>query len=366
MTAMTTPRAHPKEEIMTTTAPCTQDPTPATSAPLLSLPWYLVLTLCFGLALACDPEFEDDMQSELMKPELLSIVLEPPEAAPGDLVRASFLYADERGVIPDPTVVWMPLGSGDGAEDASDDQVLGLLATMGLAPDDLLAPSLAFTLPREEAFVFDEDGIAESAIAVSVAGAEPRDEFDSPLAMPAAAETFLTRDDVQPGLRTLVVSTRETRNQNPLVDSLTVSLADAGDDAARVPLSFLRHDDQELALARGAAADTPFVIEEGSELVFHAGVLDDGEPEEASEALRYQWISTGNDFDGFRQADEAWTAPSYREPGEGETDQSGGVGVDVRSDPNLHPVWLIVRDNGIRGQLGQSWAEFYVRVVQAP
>ena len=99
---------------------------------------------------------------------------------------------------------------------------------------------------------------------------------------------------------------------------------------------------------------------EGEEVVFAVDLEDDSNPDEA---LRYQWISTGGDFAGLRERVQTFEAPEYRELEPGDVDRSGMEGVDPRLDPNLHPVWMIVRDNGDPGRLGQSWAELYVRVV---
>ena len=114
----------------------------------------ILLAAIAALALACEPDFEDGSMALLKKPEILSVVLEPPEAAPGEQVNASFLIADGKGVIEGKAALWMPMTEGQ-----TDEAFMAeTLAAMALELDDLAAPTLDFTVPPAELFGFDDDG----------------------------------------------------------------------------------------------------------------------------------------------------------------------------------------------------------------
>ena len=65
----------------------------------------------------------------------------------------------------------------------------------------------------------------------------------------------------------------------------------------------------------------------------------------------------------LRELTQKFVVPEYRQPGPGEQDQTGFENPDPRTDPNLHTVFVIARDDVIDGQLGQAWGEFYLRVT---
>jgi hypothetical protein len=172
-------------------------------------------------------------------------------------------------------------------------------------------------------------------------------------------DTLLDSQSVKLGMRTLVISDRDDKNRNPRVTGISWGQdADAQPDPVRMLASF----DANLAVLRQQAAAEPMEVEQKQTVHFKVQVEDDDPIEEA---IRFQWISTGGDFEGLREQVQKWECPEYQEPDadKGEADQRGQDDADPRTDPNLHPIWVIVRDSGIAGQLGQSWAEFYVRVL---
>ena len=311
------------------------------------------------LAASCDADFEDGSMSELKKPELLSIVLEPPEAAPGEQVVASFLLADHKGPIEAAAQLWLP--SFELADEGGRRRTN--TGSAGLGPDvdleELVLPELSLVVPERAEYEFDEQGLDEHALGLLVfLGEAP--EPDAVAGMqPDDLDALLESGQVKLGIRTLVVSERKDRNRNPRVTRVGWG-PDEEEQSGRAEL--VTSFDQELATVRQQAADQPIEVEEEQKLYFEVEVEDD---DPVDEAARYQWISTGGDFGGLRERVQKWEAPDYREPDAegGERNQRGEQGVEARTDPNLHPVWVIVRDSGISGQLGQSWAEFYVRVI---
>ncbi len=312
---------------------------------------YLLLTSTALFALACGVDFEDGSMASLKKPEILSVVLEPPEAAPGEQVTASFLIADNKGVIEGKASLWMPMGD-TSSEDAAMDETLG---AMDLTLDDLAASTFRFTVPPAEMFGFDEDGFSGLPLSVMAA------HGDSPLPETSAVELLGDLDQhlesgaMKMAMRTLIVSKRPEPNENPLVLSVHSGTKDKQSNA----LTIVRSNDEDIVTARQAAADNPLVLSAESKIWFRVEVEDDDNVEET---VRYQWISTGGDFFGFRERKEEWEVPGYIVPSGDEQDQTGMENTDPRTDPNLRPVWLIVRDDMAKNQLGQSWAEFYVRV----
>jgi len=61
----------------------------------------LVLLMLLLVTAACSPVFKDKTQALVLKPELLSIVLEPPTAAPGEPVTAAdFVFSARRRELP--------------------------------------------------------------------------------------------------------------------------------------------------------------------------------------------------------------------------------------------------------------------------
>ncbi|MCP4676832.1 MAG: hypothetical protein GY854_15225 [Deltaproteobacteria bacterium] len=312
----------------------------------------VAIQLLAGLALiGCAPEFDDPTMAVVKKPEILSVVLSPPEAVPGQTVRATFLMADDRGVIEDNANVWMPMG-------ASDEDMEASLAKMEIDLESLGEAEFEFKVPPASSFTFDEDGLSGQMVSLFAAtGNTPSPETPIEQLL-GSLESLVESGDVKTALRTLVVSERSNRNQNPLILDVT-----AGDEETQdTPVSTVRSDDRDIPATRQSAADNPLVVKENESIFFAVDVEDDSND---AISLRYQWISTGGDFAGLRRKVQEFKAPEFQELESGDEDQTDLENVNPRVDPNLHPVWLVIRDNGISGGLGQSWVEFYVRVEPA-
>ncbi len=301
--------------------------------------------------MGCAPEFDDPTMAVLKKPEILSVVLSPPEAVPGQTVRATFLMADDRGVIEDNANVWMPMG-------ASDEDMGAALAEMGLSLESLGEAEFEFKVPPASSFSFDADGLSGQMVSLFAATGNTPDPETPVGQLLGSLEDLVESGDFKTAFRTLVVSERSNRNQNPVIWSIK-----AGDeDAQNTHVTVVQSDDLDIAAARQLAADSPLVVKEGESIFFAVDVEDDSND---AISLRYQWISTGGDFAGLREKVQEFETPEYKDLESGDEDQTGLENVNPRVDPNLHPVWLVVRDNGISGSLGQSWVEFYVRVEPA-
>ncbi|MCP4602462.1 MAG: hypothetical protein GY847_18430 [Proteobacteria bacterium] len=303
------------------------------------------------LAMACGVDFEDGSMASLKKPEILSVVLSPPEAAPGEQVSASFLIADDKGVIEGKASLWMPIGEEPMDEAAMDEA----LSAMNLTIDDLAAPTLELTVPPADMFGFDEQGFSGLPLSVAAAHGDGPASDAPATELLADLEQHVESGKMKMATRTLIVSERNERNENPHV----LSVHSGTEESQKTELTIVRSDDDDIAAARQAAADNPLVLSAESETWFRVEVEDDGEVEET---VRYQWISTGGDFFGLRERVQEWEVPEYKSLSGNEQDQTGLENVDPRTDPNLHPVWLIVRDDMAENQLGQTWAEFYIRV----
>jgi len=294
-----------------------------------------MLVACTTLA-GCQPKFDDEKQSLLEKPELLALVVEPPEAAPGETVRLSFLFADAAGVVADPRAFWLPGGLPIPAD-------LEALATQfSVTQADLLASSVTLTLPPERDYAYNEEGRATLTVALLVARGQ-----DAPF-FPADAEEALEDGRARPAVRTLVVSKNDVRNQNPAIQSVTLRRA----DGTEVALSLVTSADADPVAGRAALAASAPTLASEEEVTLVVGAEDDG-PEVM---LRPQWIATGGDFQNRRMMEQPWTAPTWEDPAA--TPTRPGT-----SDPNLHSVWLVLRDNGDATSLGQAWAETAVRVA---
>ncbi len=319
----------------------------------------VLLALLALFAAACGADFEDGAMAELKKPELLSIVLEPPEAAPGEGVTASFLLADQHGPIEEAAQIWLP--SFDLADQGGRRRTNTGSAVFDpeMALDELMLPELSLVVGEGADYQFDEQGFAGHVLGLLAFVGEAPDPETIAGMDPDDLDALLDSEQVKLGIRNLVVSEREERNRNPRVTGIDWG-SDEEERSGRAEL--VTSSDDDPVGTRQQAADHPIEMEEKQGLYFEVAVEDDDPIEQA---ILYQWISTGGDFGGTRERIQQWEAPAYREPDSeaGERDQRGEQGVDARSDPNLHPVWVIVRDSGISGRLGQSWAELYVRVI---
>jgi len=302
----------------------------------------------------CMPEFDDPTMAVLKKPEIISVVLDPPEAAPGETVTASFLMADERGVIDGRANLWLPAVGGDEDDPAA---LIEGLAELGLELDDLAAPTLELTVGPAASYVFDEDGFAGQPLTLFAAARKDPDPETPAEQLLGLVEQAVEDERMELAIRTLVVSQREDRNRNPRVLGISFGSAEVVDGE----LDIARSDDEDLSATRQYAADHPLVIAEKTAVWFHVEAEDD----DGEDAIRYQWISTGGDFGGLRERVQKWKTPKHRELADGDLDQTGMENVNPRKDPNLHPVFVIVRDDLAELSMGQVFAEFYVRIVPA-
>jgi len=304
----------------------------------------LLLLLTLPLP-GCELDVVDKYQSLLMKPELLSMVLEPPEAAPGARVEASYLLADERGVLEPLGRLWVPAdltlvdpaGVGPSSDWVAD--LRARLSAVGLRWEDLLGERLRLTAQGDAAA--SAGGISEATLSLLVqvkplcAGAE-----GDPATLLEELPANLGCGAVRLGIRRLTVSTRASKAANPRLERIQATDATGRSH----PLELARSDDPELAAARQRAAQHALSLEEKSTVVLSVQAKD------PTEELEVQWISTGGDFGGTRLKDQRFAVPAYR-TGTGDGDRA-------TNDPNLYPVWLILRSSAG----GQSWAELYLRV----
>lgn len=321
--------------------------------------------------------FDDSTQSILKKPEILSVVLDPPEVAPGGSVRASFLAIDEYGPLELPMQLWMLIDSIDTLRPASGDAEEGPLPDGAqLDPESMgFFPVFDFRARPQEHYRFDKNQQAAQLVTL-VAAFTPLD-IDALMGdeSGAALGELLENRDIALALRTLVVSTSDTPNRNPEIGIITARVGETGSPQ---PLVLVRSDSETIARDRLNAALNPYVYSvcvskatrippvetcPKEKLYFNISDIQDDGPDSA---LRVQWVSIAGDFEGRRDRDQRWNIPCYQDlpviPAE-DIDPASPETFKPRRDPNLYPVFLIVRDNGEEGQLGQSWAEFYVRLV---
>lgn len=321
--------------------------------------WLVALLV---LVAGCGPEFDDETKALLKKPELLSIVLDPPEAGPGQTVRASFLMADSKGALEPELQLWLPVDLSTAASSGMDQGLASLqqaIQQLAIKPPQLTDSELTFTVKGAGAYAFNAAGLARQPLSLLVQTGPLPATIRTPDDLLADLQRLIAARAVKLATRTLLVSTRADKSANPKITAISgVVYARRAADKRR-PLTVARHDAADLAAARQAAADDPWVVASETEVLLTV-TRPAGEVPEAQ--IGYQWISTGGDFDGRREREQRWVAPAYVEPGAGEQDQTAQARVNPRTDPNLHPVWLILRDSG-DARLGQAWFELYVRIV---
>lgn len=286
---------------------------------------YLILFLLFIVLPACGPKFDDPIMSELKKPEIISIILNPPMGEAGDIVQGRLVFADGKGPLPNRDAVWMV-----GADESDSNS-----AMPGPA-----GQVVEFEVPDLPEDAFNKDGLAYVSVMVAMLDKQGAVNED------------------QMGMRTLTVTNKKNQNwSNPKVEAISGG-KNKDPDPSDKNLVFAWSGDPNFDEERQAAADNPFEIEEGKKVYF-----DIGTDVEVDRAYIYQWISTGGSFEGFREQRQPYVAPEYIEPVAPLEDLEGNENVNVRKDPNLHPVWAIVRDDWDAPVPGQSIAEFYVRII---
>ncbi len=297
----------------------------------------LAILILFGLLTGCMETFDDDTMSLVKKPEILAVVLDPPEAAPGEAVRTCALVVDGQGVVTESPILW----------------------TVGDSEGDL-TDTFEFTAQRGTEDLVDEEGFSSQMLSLMVildpAAMGEMDLMDVEQAG-AALQRLVREDAVRVGMRTLLVNERESRNRNPEITSLILE-RDNGEQVELETLSPFEDDAMQKRLELAARAPE---IPAQNTVHFLAELEDDGRAED----LLVQWIGTGGDFGARRETEQEWSSGKVKEADESldEQDLRGEELVDARLDPNLHSLFLIVRDTGADGNNGQSYVEFFVRVV---
>ncbi len=311
----------------------------------------LIPLLAAGALLGCGLDLQDGAQSLLKKAELLSVVLDPPTARPGQSVRASFLLADPRGPLRPLAVQWLPAALteaeiGDGGPSPSWVATVERdLPRWALTGDDLRQETLLLRAPAAAG------GPLSLSLLVQVT---PRcvgsDNERGEEALLNHLYENMACGAVKLGRRTLLVTPDPPVEGNPRVLSIAVQQGEGPVRTARL----VRPGDADLDGSRAAAMAGAVAIQGSSDVTFaaqaEAAPLSAAGDEQGAADLLYQWISTGGDFGGKRLASEAFEAPAYTEP------------AGERQDPNLYPVWLILRQGSLE-PLGQTWAELYIRVL---
>lgn len=285
----------------------------------------LVILLCLITVFftACSEEFDDPTMSILKKTEIICITLDPPEAMPGDIVTARVLVADETGLRDDLATVW---------------------ATETNTPQsELNGQSVSFIVPEIPESAYNQDGFAPLMVSVAVA----KTSLQSIEQLTRNANQLMEKDEILFGIRTLTISKRTDTNANPEIIFIT-----SGEENIQVTRpTIARFNSLSFDTERSTAMENPLRVTENEEMFFqaHANAHSD------STDLLYQWICTGGDFKGRRKKLEPWIAPKYKTP-------TVSQGPDTPYSPNLYPVWVIVRDDGLPHELGQSVAMFYVQI----
>ena len=256
--------------------------------------------------------------------------------------------ADDKGVLTQIPPLWSLTASesGESAESQTEDAVL--------------APVFEFQAARGEKDLVDTEGFSTQTISLMVwTDLEALESGDLPDLSTLATdmESLIRKGSLRMGMRTLMVNEREPRNQNPHVVSLVLRT----ESGTETELETLTPFEENAQAKRVELATNAPEVPEKSTVTFSVVLEDDGLPED----LRVQWIATGGDFGGTRELSQEWKTEEAAIPDEaaGEKDLRGAESVDPRLDPNLHSIFLIVRDTGTEGNSGQTYVEFYVRVV---
>ncbi len=355
-----------------------------------------VLTLAYLFAgVACTPQFDDAMASFVQKPQMLVMTLDPPEIDAGDTVSADFLMADERGRLHPELALWVRNEPGDIQTNARSGIDEG--QQQGFSEGD--EGDVYFGTPGDYAFVFetynskeylyDEDGFASQTVLLVV----PNDPIDESqfvgVDMETAIEQYATglMDGSVASLinfRTAIVSKREDKNRNPQITGLRVLLD--SDDNEGEDITFTTGEDTPLDYTTSPAAMNPYIVtvkktvkngkvryKNDIDIVYFEITATDPDAqseEELEETLRYQWFSpsypNGGEFKQTRKRIQEFTLPTFTAADDKKLEEpvpEDCVETDHRCQPNLYPVWIVVRDNGEDTSLGSTWAEFYVKVV---
>lgn len=283
---------------------------------------------------ACVQEFDDPSQSILKKTEIIAITLNPPYATPGDTVTATVHVADSRGRQDTLAAIWNV--------DQSTPQEMPI------------GQSISFVVPALPSSAFSEEGVAPVFISVLVATNPAITAAD----LIKSAQSSETNDNIITGIRTLAVglgvSTGIPANENPGIHHITVGPA----GMTNRQVTFATSTSENFIGDRPEALSRHFTVIEDTEILFTV----EATPHFPNTELLYQWFATGGDFKARRDAVEPWIAPQYTVPNRENNLESKSL--NARRDPNLHTIWLLVRDDSEAHHLGLTLAEFYVRVLQ--
>jgi hypothetical protein len=309
------------------------------------------------VVLACD-EVTSEPSSLVTAPRVLAIVAEPPEAAPGEVVRLSALIVDGAGTRQDDLVSWDfceerkalaepgPV-SPRCAEGAVRGTPIGPANASGTA-DVRSGAGVTGTLPTDGCRLF---GPERPAPKPGEAAGRPTDPdgtggFYQPLFLrtPNAGATRSTLAEVRlscglgaaPQEQIVAFGKRYTRNQNPQPTSLVVPATLAAGARGFVRLAWPTCPETDSATERPAPCGGPetFVVYDAE----RRALLD------RRETFRVSWFTTGGAFD------EVHT---------GESDDHGAInGFTVPNEAGTLTIWAVVRDD--RGGVGYQTATLTV------
>lgn len=322
--------------------------------PLRRIKYYIALVMTGGL-FTCNADFKDSSMSLLKKPEILSIVIEPPEAAPGESVKASFLVADQYGVIDDAMVLWLPDIEFNSRLVGRRSNMKTSVTKLSELDEEVKQPIAQIKLDDATRYEYDQEGFANHYIGL-MAFMDEKDVLDMDINnMEENLNALLWRDGAIMAIRTLMVSNRKEQNRNPRVAEIFWG---KNESKQKDSVSLVRSSIENIDVIRMEAMARPVEIIQKEKLYFRIQVEDD-DPVKA--AIRYQWIATGGDFGEVRRKIQPWEAPEYIDGQPQLPDPKQNI--PKNNDPNLYTLWVILRDNGIRNRTGQGWAEFYVRIL---
>ncbi len=349
----------------------------------------VLLGLYSLLAASCGPTFKDEDRSIVDKPTVISVTLDPAEPSPGDTVTARFLMMDQYGRMEPEFQLWFRQGGSDSVQygatgdtfamldpSADPQDFLDLLGLNDLTEARLgLFSSFTFQLADEEAYNFNESGLTSESLFIAIpllpveldltqlAGdfLDDPDEAMQTLgpALAGLGESLEGRQALKV-LRTLPVSIRETKNKNPRITAISVK--PRRDSTDKTPLIFASPENPDNTEAR----QNPFVYTLGE--TYEGVAKDEGrvyfeveiedEAENQDEELRFQWFTTpgGGSFLNRQERIQRFGVPLVG--------IDGPLSDNPRLDPALIPIVVVVRDvqAGDGNNLGQTWAEFYLRV----
>jgi len=278
--------------------------------------------------------------SEIVKLRVLSVVTEPPLAHCGDLIDVSALAVNEDGSV------------------ANSATYLWALSPISINPNkpepEAVAP-LAFSIGREATLGIPDDpgfdcntgGTLYAFLIVT------REEIDfASMGDDSAIDMFsnlLTSDQTAVGIRTIPVVPPDSEevNTNPHIDTVTLPFPD---NTTAIPL-LQQYPDPKVS---DAVVDlSPEYSGEKMEFI-----LVGSDAEQPQSELIANWFSI-SDFPARNQLIIEWDVPSWRDPDTYTRPSSMPADLpEELKDPNLYPVYTVVRDNAG----GQQWKGFFVRV----